>query len=67
MPDYLEGLGPAIAQKTVGVSGTFNAMEARGLGAGNVADRIAKASEDTAKHTKKLVDMAEQDDEMEFD
>ncbi len=67
MPDYLEGLGPTIAQKTIGVSGTFNAMEARGLGAGNVADRIAKASEDTAKHTKKLVDMAEQDDEMEFD
>ncbi len=67
MPDYLEGLGPTIAQKTIGVSGTFNAMEARGLGAGNVADRIAKASEDTAKHTKKLVDMAEQDDDMEFD
>ncbi len=67
MPDYLEGLGPTIAQKTIGVTGTFNAMEARGLGAGNVADRIAKATEDTAKHAKRLVDMAEQDDDMEFD
>lgn len=49
IPDYLEGLGPTIeqAQKqtTIGVAGTFNAMEARGLGAGGVTDRIAKASE----------------------
>jgi len=49
------------------VTGTFNAMEARGMGAGNVADRIAKATEDTARHAKRLVDMAEQDDAMEFD
>lgn len=43
--DYLEGLGPTIEQakqKTIGVAGTFNAMEARGLAGGPVADRIAK-------------------------
>jgi hypothetical protein len=63
IPDYLEGLGPTIeqAQKqtTIGVAGTFNAMEARGLGAGGVTDRIAKASEETAKNTKKLVQEAQ--------
>lgn len=63
IPDYLEGLGPTIeqAQKqtTIGVAGTFNAMEARALGAGGVTDRIAKASEETAKNTKKLVQEAQ--------
>jgi len=57
--DYLEGLGPTIEQaqkKTIGVAGTFNAMEARGLGAGGVTDRIANATEATAKNTKKLAD-----------
>jgi hypothetical protein len=69
MPDYLDGLGPTIEQakqKTIGVAGTFNALEARGLGAGGVADRIAKASEETAKNTKKLVQQGLQDDQ-EFD
>jgi hypothetical protein len=57
LPDMLEGLGPTLegAQKTIGVSGTFNAMEARGLGAGGVTDRIAKASEDTARNTKQML------------
>ena len=56
--DYLEGLGPTIEQakqKTIGVAGAFNAMEARGLAGGPVADRIAKATEETAKNTKKLL------------
>ncbi|MCL2646108.1 MAG: phage tail tape measure protein [Phycisphaerales bacterium] len=60
--DYLEGLGPVIEQakeKTVGVNGTFNAMEARGMAGGPVADRIAKATEETAKHTKKLLQEAQ--------
>ena len=48
------------------MAGTFNALEARGLGAGGVADRIAKASEETAKNTKKLVQQGQQDDQ-EFD
>jgi hypothetical protein len=57
LPDMLEGLGPTLeqTQKTIGVSGTFNAMEARGLGAGGVTDRIAKASEDTARNTKQML------------
>lgn len=58
--DYLEGLAPTIEQarqKTVSVAGTFNAMEARGLGAGPVADRIARATEQTAQNTKKLLSM----------
>jgi hypothetical protein len=61
LPDMLEGLGPTIqeTQKTIGVSGTFNALEARGLGAGGVTDRIAKASEETAKNTKQLLQEAQ--------
>jgi hypothetical protein len=58
LDDYLKGLGPTIQQakqKTIAVSGTFNAMESRGLAGGPVADRIAKATEETAKNTKKLL------------
>jgi hypothetical protein len=56
--DYLETLDGAIlgAQKSIAVSGTFNAMEARGLGAGPVADRIARSSEETARNTRRLLD-----------
>ncbi|MCL2640649.1 MAG: hypothetical protein FWD53_07385, partial [Phycisphaerales bacterium] len=66
--DYLEGLGATIEQaqkKTIGVRGTFNAMEAAGMGGGGVTDRIAKATEETAKHTKKLVQQG--NDDAEFD
>ena len=69
IPDYLEGLAPVIQQakeKTIGVSGTFNAMEARGLGAGGVTDRIAKASEETAKNTKKMLEELEDAEEPDF-
>ena len=57
----LTGLADLLNEKakaTVGVSGTFNALEARGLGAGGVTDRIASATEATAKNTKKLADKA---------
>jgi diacylglycerol kinase len=54
----LEDLLDSAAKKTVGVRGTFNAMEARGLGAGGATDRIANATEETAKNTRKLVDRA---------
>ena len=67
--DYLEGLGPAVQQaqqKTIGVHGTFNAMEAPGMRAGGAWDRMTKATEETAKNTKKLVAQGEQDDQ-EFD
>ena len=46
------------AKRTTGVRGTFNAMEARGLAAGGASDRIANATEETAKNTRKLVDKA---------
>ena len=35
--------------------GTFNASSILGLQSGNAADRTAKASEETAKNTKKLL------------
>jgi len=40
------------------VGGTFNVSALLGLQAGNVEDRIAKASEQTAANTKKLVEEA---------
>jgi len=58
----LAGLGEAVqraAERTVGVRGTFSAMESRGLGAGGATDRIAKASEETAKNTRRLVTEAQ--------
>ena len=55
-----EGLDPAKVKETVdravGVKGTFNAAEARGLGAGGATDRIASAVEKTEKNTKVLAD-----------
>ena len=42
----------------VGVTGTFNAAALLGLQSGDAADRTAKATEETAKNTKKLVDKA---------
>jgi len=58
----LAGLGEAVqraAERTVGVRGTFSAMESRGLGAGGATDRIARASEETAKNTRRLVTEAQ--------
>lgn len=51
-------IGEAIQTQAakVGVKGTFNAAAIAGLGAGNAADRTAKASEKTAKNTQKLLD-----------
>jgi len=42
----------------IGVTGTFNAAALLGLQAGGAADRTAKATEETAKNTKKLLDKA---------
>jgi hypothetical protein len=41
------------------VRGTFNAAALQGLMAGNTQDRIAAASEETAKNTKKLARKAQ--------
>jgi len=48
---------PDAMRRTIGVRGTFNAMEAAGLGAGDVSDRIAQATEKTAKNTEKIAQL----------
>ncbi|MCC6425717.1 MAG: hypothetical protein IT435_02730 [Phycisphaerales bacterium] len=53
--DRLSGLGDAIG-KGISVTGTFNAAGVAGLGGGDAAERTARASEQTAKNTKRLVD-----------
>ena len=42
-------------QAKTSVVGTFNASAAYGLGQGNAADRTARATEETARNTKKLL------------
>ncbi len=59
----LSGVGvtvEAAVKRTVEVRGTFSAEVVRGLAAGGMEDRIAKATEDTAGNTKKLLDEARQ-------
>ncbi len=57
LEDRLAGLGDRLARK-ISVTGTFNPAAIAGLGGGNVAERTARASEQTAKNTKRLVDAA---------
>ncbi|MGE0606566.1 MAG: phage tail tape measure protein [Pirellulales bacterium] len=52
----LEQLG----KDKLSVHGTFSAFAVRGLGGGDAADRTAKATEDTAKQTKKIVQLQQQ-------
>jgi hypothetical protein len=56
----LTGLDDLLAKKaaTISVTGTFNPLEARGLGAGNAADRTATAAEEIARNTRRLVEAA---------
>ena len=60
LKDWLAGAGDqvaATAKQTIGVSGTFNAARASGMGVGSsVASRTADATEKTAKNTKKIAD-----------
>jgi TP901 family phage tail tape measure protein len=51
----LAGLGDVIARQ-ISVTGTFNAVAAVGLGGGGAVERTARATEETARHTKRLVD-----------
>jgi hypothetical protein len=63
LAERLSSLSDLLDQKakaTVGVAGTFNAAEARGLAGGGVADRIANASEATARNTKRLLEQVQQ-------
>ena len=54
----LGGLELSRQAAKVGVTGTFNAAALLGLQSGDASDRTAKATEETAKNTKKLVDKA---------
>lgn len=53
LTDAAEATSAAIG-KADSVRGTFSAFAAAGLGGGSAADRTAKATEETAKNTKKL-------------
>lgn len=59
--EALSGLGDLVHQEAekIGVRGTFNAAAIQGLAAGDAADRTAKATEETAKNTKKLLQAAQ--------
>jgi len=61
LAEKLKGVGRAgvAAAGEATVRGTFNAAALQGLMAGNTQDRIAAASEETAKNTKKLVRKAQ--------
>ncbi|MCL4193202.1 MAG: phage tail tape measure protein [Thermoguttaceae bacterium] len=59
-PGDLEGLDlEGIGKKSISVQGTFNAMAAQGLGTGGPMERAARAGEETAKNTRKLVMQAQ--------
>ncbi|MBL9030306.1 MAG: hypothetical protein JNM80_01185 [Phycisphaerae bacterium] len=54
--DRVAGLGDLLA-KGISVRGTFNAKAAQGLAAGSdAAERTARATEQTARHTKRVAD-----------
>ena len=57
LEDRLAGLGDLLARR-ITVTGTFNSLAAQGLGAGSVAERTARATEQTAQNTKRLADAA---------
>jgi TP901 family phage tail tape measure protein len=57
----IEGLDELIdtTQKKIDVQGTFNPLAIRGLGSDSLAERTAKATEQVAANTKKLVQEAQ--------
>lgn len=56
--ERIAGLGDLLA-KGISVRGTFNAKATQGLAAGSdTAERTARATEQTARHTKRLADAA---------
>lgn len=70
LPDDFGGIAPQLEQArqaTIGVAGTFNAFEVRGMAAGGVSDRIARASEETARNTKRMLDELEDMEGAEFE
>ena len=63
--DGMDGLDKAEAGK-LSVRGTFNPAAIEGLGAGDAADRTARASEETAKNTKKMTQQLEESTGLAF-
>ena len=61
LQSQLGGLGDQLqtTQDKVSVTGTFNAAGVRGLAGGNPAQRTAKATEETAKNTKRILQEAQ--------
>ena len=57
LDDLLNGVGNLLAQK-ISVTGTFNPLAAAGLGGGDAVERTARATEETARHTKRLAETA---------
>ncbi len=57
LDDLLSGVGNLLAQK-ISVTGTFNPLAAAGLGGGDAVERTARATEETARHTKRLAETA---------
>ena len=61
LQSQLNGAGDQLqqTQDKVSVSGSFNAAAIRGLSAGNPEERTARASEETAKNTKRILQEAQ--------
>ena len=55
----MDDLLTQIGEEKVSTKGTFNAAAVRGFGGGSVADRTAKATEETAKNTKRLLEQSQ--------
>ncbi|GAB6188017.1 phage tail tape measure protein [Thermopirellula anaerolimosa] len=66
IPERVKGVGDleafdfeGLAQRSISVTGTFNPLAAAGLGTGGPLERAARAGEETAKNTRKLVQQAQ--------
>lgn len=57
LEERIAELGDVVAGK-ISVVGTFNPAALQGLGGGDAMERTARATEQTAKHTKRLADAA---------
>ena len=62
LQQQLNGAGEQLqeTQERISVTGTFNAAAVRGLGGGSPEERTAKATEETAKNTRRILDEARQ-------
>lgn len=60
--DKFNAAGMALEEAKVSVAGTFNAEAADRMGMGSAADRTAKATEQTAENTKKLLNKVGQNE-----